>query len=319
LRPIWTIALPTFNGQKYLAETLSSVLAQSFQNFELLVCDDGSTDETLKIVDQTCGQRARIIDNPSGRPLGLAGNWNRCMEEAGGPWVTILHQDDLLKPDFLEFHREVTGLNSDLGLLTGPAPLIDSSGESIGPHQSDGFQWPASDLVIWPAQALSRVLVRGNPVRCPGTSIRRDLHLQAGGFDGRWKYVVDWDFWYRLGQLAPVGLTGKILASQRWHSASETQKLARGTIDLEENARLMRTILASQAFADSERGLLESGIRSRLTRAWFNRAYEAARRGDRNLERLALKNARSEDWRLLVRLCLSHPKALARLVYGHQG
>jgi hypothetical protein len=183
-------------------------------------------------------------------------------------------------------------------------------------HTDEEFQWPGADLVVWPIHALSRVLVRSNPMRCPSTSIRRDLHLQAGGFDGRWKYAVDWDFWHRIGQLAAVGLTGKVLASQRWHASSETQKLAKGTIDLEENSRLMRAILAGEPFTDTERPLIESKIRSRMTQAWFNRAYEAARRGDRKLEKTALSNAANENWRLLARLALTHPKALARMIYG---
>ena len=314
----WTIALPTYHGQQYLAETLASVLAQTDQNFELIVCDDGSNDDTLKIVAEMCGSRARIISNASGNPFGLAGNWNRCVEQSNGEWVTILHQDDLLKPDFIEFHRKVVGLNSDLGMLTGPAPLIDSLGNTVEVEIEQEFQWPEADLVVWPIHALSRVLVRSNPIRCPSTSIRRDLHLQSGGFDGRWKYVVDWDFWHRIGQLGAVGLTGKVLANQRWHASSETQKLAKGTIDLEENSRLMRAILAGEPFTESERPLIESEIRSRMTRAWFNRAYEAARRGDRKLEKIALSQAASENWRLLARLAATHPKAFVRMIYGRQ-
>ena len=65
----WTIALPTYDGQQYLAETLASVLSQTDQNFELIVCDDGSNDDTLKIVAEVCGTRARIIPNASGNPF----------------------------------------------------------------------------------------------------------------------------------------------------------------------------------------------------------------------------------------------------------
>lgn len=316
MTPDWTIALPTFNGAAHLAATLQSVMRQTDARFELIVCDDASTDTTLELVRNHCGNRAVIHPNTTGRPLGLAANWNRCMSLAHGQWLTILHQDDLLTPDFLAIHRQIAFLHPHLGLITGPAGMIDENGKQIHLAEVNEFQWPETDFICWPEHALSRVLVTQNPIRCPATSFRRDLGLKLGGFNSQWKYVVDWDFWHKLGQSAPVGLTGRTLAFQRWHSASETQKLAKGTIDLEENARIMRQILSSEPFTNAERSTIEISIQRRMTRAWWNRAWQAAKRGDRPLELKALKNAFQESPTHLLKLAIQQPRTVARLIFG---
>lgn len=316
-KPRWTIAIPTFNGARYISEAVRSVLAQTDGDFELIVCDDGSKDDTLKIVQDTCGGQARIVGNATGQPLGLAGNWNRCVAEASGDWVTILHQDDLLEPGFLARHRAIASLHQDVGLILGPVTMIDPTGQAIDSEDVD-FTWP-DRFVVWPPQALSRVLATGNPIRCPGVSFRRDLHERIGGFDSRWKYVLDWEFWQRAGQASAVAFVEKPLARQRWHQASETHKLARGTIDLEENARLMRSILTGEPFLASERPLIAAKIRNRMARAWTNRAYQSACRGDRRTEIHAIKQAWSESPGVLVRTLVREPRAAARLIVGGFG
>jgi len=316
MQPSWTIAIPTYNGAAHLAATLQSVLGQSDTQFELIVCDDASTDNTADIVQKSCGPLAVLHPNQSGRPLGLAANWNRCMELARGEWLTILHQDDLLAHDFLHSHRRIVSTHTYLGMVTGPAAMIDADGHEIDQANGPEFQWPDADFVCWPEHALSRVLVSQNPIRCPATSFKRELGLRLGGFNAEWKYVVDWDFWHRLGQAASIGLTGRTLASQRWHGGSETQKLARGTIDLEENARIMRSILSGQPFTDTERPLIDKQIRTRLARAWWARAWQAARRGDRSLERNAIKRAYSESPGLVLKWAMTQPRTLARLILG---
>lgn len=313
-KPRWTIAIPTFNGAQFIAEAVRSVLAQTDDDFELIVCDDGSKDDTLAIVQETCGDRARVVGNSTGQPLGLAGNWNRCVAEASGDWVTILHQDDLLEPTFLARHRAIVSLHQDVGLILGPVTMIDPTGQPIDSDDVD-FTWP-DRFVVWPPQALSRVLVTGNPIRCPGVSFRRDLHERIGGFDSRWKYLLDWDFWYRAGQVSAVAFVEIPLARQRWHQASETHKLARGTIDLEENAILMRSILAGEPFLPSERPMIEAKIRNRMARAWTNRAYQAACRGNRRAELHALRLAWAESPRVMIGTLVREPRAAARLILG---
>lgn len=313
----WTIAIPTCNGAAFLEETLHSVLAQSTQTFELIVCDDRSTDDSVNIVRKICGHRADLHLNETGTNHGLAGNWNRCVELASGEWVTILHQDDLLKPGFIEQHRRVASKTSRIGMITGPAGLIDAEGnviQEIG--DLNEINWPEAEFEVWQWRKMAELLVKSNPLRCPATSFRQDLHQKLAGFDAKWKYVVDWDYWYRLSQLAHVALLHETLAFQRWHAASETQRLARGTIDLEENEAMMNRILDENFNGKDERMVFERAIRRRMARAWLARAYQAAVGGDRKLEMKSLRNALKADSVRTLKAVATSPRLAARLLWG---
>lgn len=311
-QPTWTIAVPTYNGQAFLAETLKSVIAQSDQGFEFIISDDVSTDHTLSIVSTICGNRATIYRNESGVNLGLAGNWNRCVELAQGSWVSILHQDDLLEPDFFETHHRIAHRFPDLGMITGPAPLIDARGMAV--QERHDFTWPASEFSQYMPGEFAKVLVSSNPVRCPATSFRKSLHREVGGFSAQWRYVVDWYFWYRVSQAASVGISNRKLAAQRWHALSETRRLSAGTIDLEENDRIMNLILDENFLASDQYSSMRQAIRLRMARAWLNRAYTAAKQGNKSVELTALKRALQEDYETVVKTCLFSPRTVLRLM-----
>jgi glycosyltransferase involved in cell wall biosynthesis len=102
MKPLVSVCIPTYNGAKYLKECLDSVLAQTFTDFEVLIVDDKSSDETLSIAQEyaTYDPRFRVIQNECN--LGLVGNWNRCVELAQGEWIKFIFQDDLIEPACLE-------------------------------------------------------------------------------------------------------------------------------------------------------------------------------------------------------------------------
>jgi glycosyltransferase involved in cell wall biosynthesis len=87
------------NGGRHIRETLKSILDQQGTTFNLVISDDRSDDETLQIVSEEAGDRARVVVNTE--RLGLAGNWNRCVAECQSPFIAIIHQDDVLLPGHL--------------------------------------------------------------------------------------------------------------------------------------------------------------------------------------------------------------------------
>src|SRR5918994_2167278 len=97
-----SICIPTYNGARFLDDCMESARGQSFDDLDILVVDDQSSDETLSIVSKHAGldSRVRIEQNP--RRLGLVGNWNRCVELARGEWIKFVFQDDLVDPHCVE-------------------------------------------------------------------------------------------------------------------------------------------------------------------------------------------------------------------------
>lgn len=97
-QPLISICIPTYNGSEHLAECLASVQAQTFTDFEVVLCDDQSTDGTLDFARSLVrgDDRFRFIQNP--HRLGLVGNWNNCVKESRGEWIKFVFQDDLIRP-----------------------------------------------------------------------------------------------------------------------------------------------------------------------------------------------------------------------------
>ena len=100
--PVASICIPTYNGDRYLEAAIDSATSQTFSNVEILIVDDGSHDRTLDIADQFAlgDPRVRVVRNAT--PLGLPGNWDRCVDLAQGAWVKFLFQDDVLSPTCVE-------------------------------------------------------------------------------------------------------------------------------------------------------------------------------------------------------------------------
>jgi glycosyltransferase involved in cell wall biosynthesis len=315
--PLLTVALPTCNGARHLAETLRSVRAQAAEGvaFDLLVCDDRSEDETVEVVRRELGEVDRIEVNPE--RLGLAGNWNRCVALARTPYVAIVHQDDVLLPGHLA--RALAALegltpHGPPGFVVAAATAIDADGRPIPPEVMDPGtpRFEGAPVAHFRPGSFVRALVAENPVRCSGVVLARAAHEAVGGFDPSYRYAVDWDFWLRVARrFAVAWILGPPGVAFRWHLASETHRFKTGLTDLEEQERLLAEVVAR----DAPEWALRLRARRRLARAYLNRAYEAAHAGDRALERAALRRAVTLAPVASARL-LADPRLLARLVRG---
>jgi glycosyltransferase involved in cell wall biosynthesis len=336
-RPSITVAIPTFNGSRHIGEAIAGVIAQSADaSFELLVVDDRSDDDTVEKVRALAGDRARVEINSE--RLGLAGNWNRCIDRAETDWVAVFHQDDVMRPHHLARHLGVVRHLAASGaaipaLLAGPADPIDESGEpitsgaiepgaiSLKRAAIDRFEVVNLDIGVgvghYPPGSLPRDLAVGNPLRCSAVTLRRDAIRAMGGFDPRWRYAVDWDAWLRLASAHPACfLWMPATVGFRWHHASETHRFRTGTADLDEQRELLVALHASEpASSWPDLARVRRDAHRRLSRAYLNRAHTAARAGDRALEARCLKTAWRLDPSVMLRL-VRDPRLVARLVLG---
>ena len=234
-KPIVSICLPTYNGSATVCETIRSVLTQTFQQWELIVSDDESTDNTLIKIREFNDSRIRIIS--SRKRTTPADNWNHCIDHAQGRYIKVMGQDDLLLPNCIESEVEIMDhpLHSELSFCFSKRNIISSSGRII--IRSRGFDHE-TDLVEFPL-LLSKIVrsgsnIFGEPV---AVMIRASALKKVGGFVG--SYVIDLNMWIRFLQIGPAISTHKTLVAFRvgatsWSHALKSRQ-AHETSELHKN------------------------------------------------------------------------------------
>lgn len=208
-----SIGIPAYRGAAHIQAAIDAVLAQTFADFELLVVDDDSPDDTFAIASAVKDARIRCLRNE--RRLGAEGNWNRCLREAAGRYIKILPQDDLLDRECLA--RQVALFEADarheLAIVFCARRVIDGSGRTVMERRSFG----STPRRLDGHAVFRRCLRRGtNVIGEPGAVLfRRDASVAAGLFDATFPYVVDLDYWLRLLAHGDAGYIPDVLASFR--------------------------------------------------------------------------------------------------------
>ena len=283
--PRLTVALPTCNGARYIRAALLGLRAQREIAYDLTISDDRSEDETLGIVREEMGDSAIISVNSE--RLGLAANWNRCVELARTPWVAICHQDDVMRPGHLISHLAAFEADTATGLVASASGVIDDGGREVAPEVVGRGGCGPADLVFAPGEFVKELAV-ANPLRCSAVTINAEAHDEVGGFDPSYRYVVDWDFWLKVARRRPVAWLARPTVDVRWHLASETHRFKAGIRDLEETSRLLDELYAKDGDLLADPRPLRRSADRRLARAYLNRAYDASKSGHRRLARTCL-------------------------------
>ena len=128
--PKITVFIPAYNTAQYISDAINSILSQTYTDFELLIIDDGSTDETNQIISSYSDSRIRLIKNRENR--GLVYSRNLALTEARGKYLAILDSDDVAHENRLEIQLKEFENRPNLALLGTPANIINSQGERTG-------------------------------------------------------------------------------------------------------------------------------------------------------------------------------------------
>ena len=224
--PKVTVCLPTFNKARYLPAAIESVLTQEFHDYELLIVNDASPDQTDEIVRGFGDSRIRYVRNP--RNLGLVENWNRCLNLAQGDYAMVFHDDDVMLPGLLSREVEVLDADPTVVLIHAAAQAIDENGAvfSVTPPRA----WPALasglDFVshYWGLNSAYVVM--------PSAMFRRSLALKLGAFNPDLKYSADADLWQRLAFEGQVAFLDEMLISNRIHRSQTTQKILTNSLQM---------------------------------------------------------------------------------------
>ena len=212
--PTVSICIPAHNAARYLPQAIDSALGQDFEDFELVVLDNASTDGTRELCERYRDPRFRY--EYEGTP-GQSIAWNRCIDLATGKYVILLHGDDELRPQFLTRTVEVLDANADIGLVNCAVEHIDEDGAPLEVQQLfDASVLDRDD------QVLRRLLLEGCVINPAGVIVRREVYDSVGRFTDQVVWGVDWHMWIRVAMGSPVAYVTEPLARYRQHTASGT-------------------------------------------------------------------------------------------------
>ena len=222
--PLVSICIPTFNGAYTIRETVSSVLGQTFSNFELVICDDASSDSTIEIVSEISDPRLKV--HRFEKAPSAAENWNRAMHLCVGRYIKIMGQDDLLKANCLETEMLAMTIH-EVNLpsfVFSNRDIISPSGRLVA--RSNPFKLHGSEISNT-KKLIEKVIRSGrNPIGEPvAVTMRRDSFIRTRGFHG--SYVIDLEMWLQLLELGPAVKISNVLSAFRISRSSWSFKLRR--------------------------------------------------------------------------------------------
>jgi glycosyltransferase involved in cell wall biosynthesis len=194
--PTISVIVPAYNAEQTILETITSVLNQTFSNFELLVINDGSTDRTLELLSTVQDPRLKIFSYPNG---GVSVARNRGITQASGEFIAVLDADDLWTVDKLELQLAALQEHPEAGLAYSWAYYMDEQGKSIQP----------SEPVYFEGNVYAQLLVNDFVVSCSNCLMRRQTIDSVGEFDQEVAGAADWDYWLRVALQWPFVVVPK--------------------------------------------------------------------------------------------------------------
>jgi GT2 family glycosyltransferase len=234
--PLVSIIIPVFNGEKYLRESLDSILAQTYPRTEVLVMDDASTDGTAAVA-ASFGQRLKYHRQQTNR--GIYGNVNDGIAMANGEFIAIYHADDIYDPHIVE--REVDFLQRypDAGAVFCQTVFIDPAGNERGRLQIPKEVRGGCPL---PYPVIFNALLKNKNkfLTCPSSMVRASVYRDVGVYrDAEFRNTSDMEMWLRIARKYPVGVLEDYLFRYRYGHGNSAQRYRRLRTDPERYFRIM--------------------------------------------------------------------------------
>ncbi len=221
-----SVLIPSYNHARFIDEALRSVEAQTFSDLEIVVLDDGSTDETPKVLE-AWQDRAQIEFQEN---AGTYPTLNRLIDRASGELIAILNSDDLWAPRKLEMQIAMMDAMPSVGLVHTDGRFIDGEGRIVEGRPL-GFDWPR-----FKSGNIVTELVRSNRIIASSVLVRRECFESCGRFDERFFGSGDWDMWLRIAMKYDIGFVDEPLTFYRVHGENASRSFRR----VYEDDRLLR-------------------------------------------------------------------------------
>jgi glycosyltransferase involved in cell wall biosynthesis len=229
-KPLVSICIPTYNGGKYLVECLDSCVNQSFKDYEIIICDDCSSDETSSIIEKYAVIYPFVTFYRGEQNLGLVGNWNKCLSLSLGKWIKFVFQDDYITNDCLQ--KFVDQIEDDTQLMVCKRHFILPENATI-----DQVNYYTNEVRTlentseytgknFPPQLISKIAVENICMNFIGEPslifFRKSIVEDVGDFNSSLKQICDLEFALKIASKFGLKYVPEKLCAFRIHNDSTT-------------------------------------------------------------------------------------------------
>lgn len=264
--PKVSVIIPNFNHSKYLDQRIRSVLGQSYHDFELIILDDASIDNSREVMLSYDGlPNVRMIINRQNSGSVFC-QWNRGVREACGEYVWIAESDDYADPHLLERLVGVLEANPKVGLVYCDSEIVDEAGSYCGVTSNcnpeiDRERWRRDFINAGRAECAEYLVVQNRIRNTSAAVFRKSIYEKAGYANERMKYAGDWMQWVKILMLSDVAYVSDRLNNYRRHEGSVTRVQAGSYLDLRESLMVSGFI--------ARRVLVPRDVRRRIRRYYI--------------------------------------------------
>jgi glycosyltransferase involved in cell wall biosynthesis len=248
--PLVSVAVPVFNGMPFLEIAINSVIQQDYTNIEIIISDDGSSDDSQEFISTISGNRiVKLLDQQN---VGIFGNLNRCIARSKGDYIQIMSQDDVMGRCYISSQLRALQMHPGAGFVYSGCRYIDSNGKCLGDSSEDGtpelinqatYNWIASHYGALPA-SISNVMI-------PRTTINA-----VGMYDERYRVAGDLEYYNRVSERFEIVRNSMMQIDIRSHPGMATMHPKSGLAYLWEEVMLVnwyRSLWSPKEFKEIER------------------------------------------------------------------
>jgi glycosyltransferase involved in cell wall biosynthesis len=195
MTPTVSVIIPSYNHEEFIGECVQSVLDQTFQDFEVIVTDDASSDRTIEIIERFNDPRIKLFKYPKNRGASVAAN--NCIYRSQGKYIAMLSSDDAWYPEKLEIQVAYLDQHPEIGAVFGKVAWVNETGELIKSKHfpyMDVFNVGNRSRFEW----LGHFFYEGNCLCHPCSLVRRECYEEIGLLNPAFASIPDFDLWVRL-------------------------------------------------------------------------------------------------------------------------
>lgn len=208
-KPLISVIMSAYNAEKYLNQAIESILNQTYDNFEFLIYNDGSTDKTAEIINSYKDQRIIIVNQEN---IGLTKTLNLALKKATGEYIARMDADDISEPDRFQKQIDFFLKNPEISLCGGQAKMIDEAGQF-----SSNYQVPLSD------KEIKKMILKHNPFIHSAIMFKKSILNTTKGYDESFRFAQDYELWTRVLEKFKTANLPDCLLKYRVHKKNITK------------------------------------------------------------------------------------------------